>query len=173
MPENPRSRDCIILSRGRSITPTLTDDLATAGWRGGTGVQWASSSKDDFVVRLSDGVPAGFMIWGSNEPADQYTSMTMNQPTYHAGTMAFGRWLVMTVSFEKYTYASRTGGGPLVPLVYTASDPLRFSLRGLWTREDEWVLSGDLRAPNDNVVGFVVQSPTTITSNYMTLQTSI
>jgi hypothetical protein len=172
MSENPRSRDLIILSRGRSITPTLSSSMSTAGWVGGTGVRWAGSTKDDFEVELSDGEVAGFMIWGSNESADQFTSMTMNQPTYRAGTMAFGRWLIMTVAFERYTYASRTGGGPLVPLTYTASDHLRFSLRGLWTVEDEWALSGDIRAPNENIVGFVSQSPTGVTSNYITIQTS-
>jgi hypothetical protein len=79
----------------------------------------------------------------------------------------------MTTSFEQYTYASRIGGGPLVPITYNASDRLLFSLRGYFTSEDEWTLSGDPRAPNSYFIAFVIQAPSTVTSGYMTIQVSI
>jgi len=61
----------------------------------------------------------------------------------------------------------------LVAIVYTASDRLVFSLRGYWTKEDEWTLSGDPRAPNNYFIGFVTQAPNTVTQGYLGVQTSI
>jgi hypothetical protein len=124
------------------------------------------------LVTYSDGEPGGFILWGSNEISDQFTSMTRNQPFYRVSTMAVGSWLIMTSTYERYTYASRTAG-PLVPLAYNASDRLRFSLRGFWTVEDEWTLSADPRAPNTNYTGLVVQAPTAVTEDYLTVQTTL
>jgi hypothetical protein len=84
-----------------------------------------------------------------------------------------GGWLISTLAYEKYTYLSRMGPGPLVPIEYHASDRLVFSLRGYWTTEDEWTLSGDPRAPNNYYIGFVAQAPSAATSGYMTIQVSI
>ena len=72
-----------------------------------------------------------------------------------------------------YTYASRMGPGPLVPIVYNESDRLLFSLRGLWTKEDEWSLSGDPRAPNRFYVGYVIESPAVYNNNYLMFQTTM
>lgn len=170
--ELPRSRDCIILVKGDAYPVTVDAAMASGGWQGGQGVQWVASPKDEFLVTYSDGFYAGFMLWGSDEAADQFTAMTRNQPFYRFATVGAGGWHISTRSYEKYTYASRQAG-PLVPIVYTASDRLVFSLRGYWTTEDEWTLSGDPRAPNTYFIGFVSQPPSAVTADYMSIQVSI
>ena len=171
--DNIRSRDCIILVQGDAYPVTVDDTLAAQGWKGGQGVQWVAPTTDDFVVTLSNGYYAGFMLWGSDESGDDFTAMTRNQPYYKFGTVGAGGWHIFTISFERYTYISRTGGGPLVPIIYHASDRLVFSLRGFWTSEDEWNLSGDPRAPNNYFIGFVTQAPSALTSFYLGVQVSI
>ena len=170
--ELPRSRDCIILVKGDAYPVTVDAAMAAGGWQGGQGVQWVASTKDEFLVTYSDGFYAGFMLWGSDESSDQYTAMTRNQPAYRFGTVGAGGWHILTRSYEQYTYASRQAG-PLVPITYNASDRLVFSLRGFWTKEDEWTLSGDPRAPNAYFIGFVSQAPSAATSGYMSIQVSI
>jgi hypothetical protein len=167
-----RSRDCIILVKGDALTVSVDESLAVSGWKGGQGVQWTSSVKDEFCVTQSDGFYAGFALWGSDESSDQFTSMSKNQPSYRFITIGMGGWLILTSTFERYTYASRQAG-PLVPLVYTASDRLVFSLRGWWTKENEWTLSGDPRGANNYYLGFVSQAPSAATKNYMSIQVSI
>lgn len=172
MPELPRTRDSIILFKGDTYPVAVDAALAVSGWRGGQGCQWSASARDEFLVTASDGLYAGFFLWGSDESSDQFTAMTRQQPTYRYATIGAGGWLISTISFEKYTWLSRQGG-PLVPIVYNESDRLVFSLRGLWTKEDEWTLAGDPRAPNAYFIGFVAQAPSSLTSQYMTIQTSI
>lgn len=167
-----RSRDCIILVKGDAITVSVDESFAASGWKGGQGTQWSSSVKDEFVVKRSDGFYAGFALWGSDESSDQFTAMSKNQPSYRFITIGMGGWLILTSTFEQYTYASRQAG-PLVPLVYTASDRLVFSLRGYWTKEDEWTLSGDPRGANKFYLGFVAQAPSATTKNYMSIQVSL
>lgn len=171
MPDLIHIRDCVILKKGDTYPVTIDETLATQGWRGGQGVQWATSSKDEFLVSPSDGLYAGFMLWGSDEVPDQYTSMTGNQPAYRSATVGAGGWMVATTTYERYTYASRTGGGPLVPITYRESDRLVFSLRGYFTSEDEWSLSGDPRGSNGYYIAFVAKVADT--SGYMTVQVSI
>jgi len=168
----PRTRDCYTLVKGDTFTVTVDNGLAVNGWRGGVGVQWTTSLKDEMMVTLSTGYVAGFLLWGSNESSDQFTSMTENQPYYRFAVLCFGSWLVVTQQYEVYTYASRQSG-PLVPITYNPSDKLCFSLRGLWTKEDEFSLSGDPRAPNLLYTGFVAQVPSASTGGYMTVQVSI
>jgi hypothetical protein len=168
----PRTRDCYTLVKGETFTATVDSNLATLGWPGGVGVQWTTSTKDEFMVTLSNGYVSGFLLWGSNESSDQFTSMTQNQPYYRFAVLCTGSWLMLTQQYEQYTYASRHVG-PLVALTYNPDDKLLFSLRGYWTKEDEWTLSGDPRAPNTNVVGFVAQVPNASTGGYMTIQTAI
>lgn len=169
----PRTRDCIILVKGDAFTVAVDDTLANEGWQGGSGVKWTPPAGDQPTVTRSDGYYAGFALWGSNESADEYTAMTRQFPTYRFLVLGAGGWVIATRSYEVYTWASRQGPGPLVPITYTASDRLVFSLRGFWTTEDEWTLSGDPRAPNAFYIGYVVQPPTAITSNYLTVQVSI
>lgn len=170
MPEQFRTRDCVVLHKGDPYPVSVDDTTAINGWRGGQGMRWVASPKDDFLVGSSDGVFGGFLLWGSDESSDQFTAITRNQPSYRFAVLGVGSWLFMTSTYERYTYASRQAG-PLVPLVYTANDKLLYSLRGYWTKEDEWTLSGDPRAPNQNYSGYVIQAPTAITEHYLTIQT--
>lgn len=170
--EIERSRDCIVLVKGDSLTVSVDASLATSGWKGGQGIQWASSVKDEFIVKGSDGFYAGFMLWGSDESSDQFTAISKNQPFYRFATIGMGGWLILTSTFERYTYSSRQAG-PLVPLVYTASDRLVFSLRGYFTKEDEWTLSGDPRGANNYYIAFVSQAPSTLNPLYLGVQVSI
>jgi len=171
--ELPRSRDCIILVKGDAYPVTVDAAMAVGGWQGGQGVQWVAPTKDEFLVTYSDGFYAGFMLWGSDESADRFTAVTRNQPFYRFGTVGAGGWHITTRSFEQYTYLSRTGGGPLVSITYNPSDRLVFSLRGYWTKEDEWFLSGDPRGLNNYYIGFVTQVPSTATEFYLGIQVSI
>ena len=170
MPELFRSRDCIVFVKGDTITVAVDDELIQNGWTGGSGVEWTDSASDEFRVTRSTGRFGGFLVWGSNESADQYTGMTGQFPYYGYGQMFFGGNLISTSSYEKYTWASRQSG-PLVPLTYNPQDKLYFSLRGLWTKEDEWTLSGDPRAPNTNMAAVTVQAPKANNNYFIAIQT--
>jgi dipeptidyl aminopeptidase/acylaminoacyl peptidase len=159
MPELFRTRDSVIFVKAETLTVSVDDSMVLNGWRGGQGVTFTPVTEDEVLVTLSDGLGGGFLLWGSDESSDQFTAVTENQPYYGFAVIGMGAWLIATSSFEQYTYASRNGPGPLVPIVYNGNDPLFFSLLGNFTSEDEWSLSLDSRAPNDNVVGFVVQAP--------------
>lgn len=170
--ELPRSRDCIVLVKGDAYPVAVSAAMAAGGWQGGQAVQWAPSVKDEFLVTYSDGLYAGFCLWGSDESADQLTAMSGSQPFYRFATVGAGGWQISTRTYERYTWASRQMG-PLVPLVYHESDRLVFSLRGYWTVEDEWALSGDPRAPNTYYIGFVSQAPSQVNAGYLGIQVSI
>ena len=171
MTEIFRTRDVVVFSKGKTYPVMIDPTLATGGWPGGQGVKWLDDpSNDTFKVTYSDGPYGGFLLWGSNESSDQFISYTGNQPTYKFAVMCVGAgWIVSTSSFELYTWARRQGG-PLVPNVYVPGQELRFSLRGLFTNEDEWTASSDPRAPNDWVIGTVVSIPSSVTNNYLTLR---
>lgn len=166
MPEIFRTRDVIVFAKGDTIPATVSPLLVTEGWPGGQGVQWFDTGSDEIAVTRTDGNGQGFILWGSDEDSDRFTGMTRNQPAYEFGTMCFGGWLLATRTFETLTLAS----GRTVPIVYTPNQDLLFSLNGLFTNEDEWTVSADPRAPNDNVVGVIVQPPSAATDNFMTLQ---
>lgn len=173
MPEIFRTRDCVVFFKGDAYTVAVSPAMRQGGWTGGQGVRWVDSSSDQFLVDYSDGLYGGFLLWGSDESSDEYTSLTESQPKYGYGTFCAGGWLISTVSFEKYTYASRLAGPPFTEITYTPGVRLRFSLRGLWTPEDEWTLSGDPRGANNFFVGNIVEAPSAATNNMLTLQTSI
>lgn len=168
-----RSRDCIVLVKGDAYAVAIDPTLAASGWRGGQGVQWTPSPRDEPTVKASDGYYAGFALWGSDESSDQFTAMTRQFPAYQYLVLGAGGWLIATTSYERHTWASRNGGGPLVPIEYHASDRLLFSNRGYWTKEDEWTLSGDVRAPNSYYIAFLCQAPSEANNQYMTIQVSI
>ncbi len=173
MTELLRTRDLVLLFRGVTQPVELSQAMIQGGWAGGQGVMWAPSSRDGFFVTYADGSRgAGYLFWGSDEDSDQFLSSTDGQVLYGAAIMGSGSSVFSTRTFEHYTYASRLAG-PLVSINYLASDKLYWSLRGLWTREDEWLLSGDPRAPNTNQVGWVVQAPSTLTNGFLTVQTTI
>lgn len=169
----PRDRDCYILYHGDAYTVAVSAAMRQQGWRGGQAVRWDDSPHDEFRVTFSDGLYGGFMMWGSNEVPDGLTSMTGWQPEYGYGVFCAGTWLMATRTVELYTYASRTGGGPLVRLNYTVGERLLFSLRGFWTKEDEWTLSGDPRGANGYYIGNVVQAPSPDNNDFIVIETSI
>lgn len=168
-----RTRDVVVFKKGDAYTVAVSDPMRQQGWAGGQAVRWADSPRDEFLVDYSDGLYGGFLLWGSDESSDQLVATVLQQPAYGYGVFCAGGWLLSTVTYERYTYASRVGGGPLVPLVYTPGKRLLFSLRGRWTTEDEWTLSGDPRGANGYFVGSVVEAPSTLTNSYLTIQTSI
>lgn len=172
MTEVIRTRDCIVHFKGDAYAVSVSAGMRTQGWAGGQGVMWADSPRDEFIVTYSDGLYGGFLLWGSDETSDVFTSMTKSQPLYGYGVFCAGGWLISTTTFERYTYASRQSG-PLVANVYTAGARLRFSLRGYWTPEDEWTESGDPRGANNFYIANVVQAPSAMNNNYLVLQTSI
>lgn len=173
MPEIPRNRDCYILAKGDTFTAAVHADMAAGGWKGGQGVKYTTPTlQDELTVTYADGFYCGFLLWGSDEVSDRFTAITGNQPYYKFAVVATGNWIITTTQFEQYTYASRQAG-PLVPLVYTPSDRLVFSLRGYWTKEDEWTLSGDPRGANQFFLGFVIQTPNAQTNMHMMIQVSI
>lgn len=168
----PRERDLYVLYKGDAFPVAVSTAMQASGWQGGQAVQWADSAQDELLVTYSDGLYGGIMLWGSNEHSDEFAPSTGSQSRYGFGTLCTGSWLIATRTYERYTYASRLGG-PLVENAYVVGERVRFSLRGLWTREDEFSLSGDPRAPNEFFVGSVVQVPTVANNFYITLQTSL
>lgn len=170
--EFPRVRDVEVLFKGDAYPVAISQNMATKGWPGGIFVKWVDSPRNEFLVDFSDGLYGGFLAWGSNEPSDQFISMTGNQPLYGFGTFCAGGWVIATSTYEKYTYASRQIG-PLVPIVYTPGVRLRISLNSRFTPEDEWTLSGDPRAPNNFFIGSIIQAPSSDNNSYLTAQASI
>lgn len=176
MPEFNPTRDVVVLFKGDSYTVSVSQAMRDGGWLGGQGVQWVDSpTRDEFLVSYSDGLYGGFLLWGSNESSDQLVSTEEQQPTYGYATFCAGGWLMQNRAFERFTYASRVGPGPLVPITYVVGQRVVFSLRGLYTNEDEWTLSGDPRAPNGYYIANVVDTPRPNLRGvyYITLQTSI
>ncbi len=171
--EIPRTRDVITLVKDCTRTVMVSDDMVRLGWPGGQGVAWIDSPDDTFLCSYSDGTYGGFLLWGSNETADQYNAFTLGQPTYKYAVLCVGCWLISTSTYERYTLESRVGGGPLVPNVFVPNGRLTFSLRGLFTPQDEWTIAGDPRGPNEFYVGHIVQPPSAANNYYLTIQTSI
>jgi len=172
MAEILRSRDCVVLYYGDRQTVAVDSAMAQGGWPGGQGVQWVGVVPDVRTVTYSNGLYGGFLVWGSDETGDRFVSTTRNQVVYREATMFSGGCLMLTSSYERYTYASRIGGGPLVPLAYGPNDVLYLSLRGLWTKEDELTLSGNLLAPAF-YTGFVAQVPKPSNRQFLGVQTSM
>lgn len=177
MTEVLRTRDVVVFYKGGSYTTNVAPSTLSGGWVGGQGFQWTApmTSDTNSLALKSDGSSyGGLALYGSDESSDKWTAMTGQQIAYGYVVLMIGNWLIglSPNSYERYTYASRVGGGPLVPIDYHASDRLLLSLRGLVTIEDEYTLSGDPRAPNSAVLGYVAQAPIPERSNYLTIQLS-
>ncbi len=168
-----RTRDVITLVKGTANPVVVDQRMISGGWPGGQAVTWVDSPEDEFLVSYSDGTYGGFLLWGSDESSDRFVATEKNQTKYRFATLCSGAWVIMTQTFEQYTYQSRIGGGPLVPNVFTVGARLTFSLRGFFTPQDEWKLSGDPRGANEFFIAYVVQPPTPALKNYLTLQSSI
>jgi hypothetical protein len=163
-----RGRDCMVFSKAEVYAVGIDDAMLAGGWPGGQGVTWIDSPSEVPMVSYSNGLYGGFLIFGSDESADQYVSSTQNQLVYGIGVIATGNAIISTSSYEKYTYASRIGPGPLIPLVYAPGNPLYFSKRGLWTKEQEGTPLG-----SNFFTGFVVQAPMPINQFFLGVQTSL
>lgn len=170
--ELARTRDVVVLTTDLSLPVMVDEAMVRGGWPGGQGVTWASSSSDTFLATYSDGTYGGFLLWGSDEAADQYVAFTRNQPTYRFGVACFGTWVISTVAYEKYTLESRLVP-PLVPNIYSVGDRLRFSLRGLFTSQDEWTINGDPRGANGFLLASVIQTPSSRNNQHLLLQTAL
>lgn len=171
MPDLPRSRDCVVFILDDTITVVVNSNMVQGGWPGGQGVQWAGSANDEMLVTYSRGKFGGFLVWGSDEIGDDYAATTRNQPHYQFATMLFGATVLSTSSYERYTLASRLVP-PLVPLTYSENDILYFSLRGLWTKEDELTIFGASDAPSVPA-GVVVQTPQSWNRSFLGIQTTM
>lgn len=166
-----RSRDCVVWVKDDTYSVRVDESMVEGGWPGGQGVQWVDSPTDEFRVTYSSGLFGGFLVWGSDEVGDDYTAMTRTSLVYADAVMFSGSAILSTSSYEKYTYASRLGG-PLVELVYAPNDPLYFSLRGLWSKEDEMTLSGSGLAPALST-GYVMQVPQRVNQFYLGIQATL
>lgn len=167
-----RTRDTVVFTKGPSYAVRASPALIQNGWRGGQGLAWIDNGAEFTVTFADGGRSSGFALWGSDEDSDQFISMVENQPTYGYVVLCSGSWIFSTRTYEIYTYSSRIVP-PLVPIAYQPGQKLFWSLRGFWTIEDEWTLSGDIRAPNEDPSGFVAQVPSPIINNYLTVQTTI
>jgi len=168
-----RSRDCVVFSKGDAYAVTVSQAMLDGGWVGGQGVQWGPyTDPDSPILTYSSGLFGGFMLWGSDETADQFTAMSSQFLYYDYGVVMAGRSIMSTLAFEKYTYASRLSGPPYVPITYNPCDPLFMSLRGYWTNQDELTLSGDPRAPA-LYCGLVSQVPKAVNQFYLGVQTKL
>jgi hypothetical protein len=168
-----RGRDCTVFAKGDSYSMSVSQSMLAGGWVGGQGWQWdVYTDPDNPIVTYSSGLFGGFMLWGSDEAADQYTAFTQQPLYYGYGVLMAGRAIISTIAYELYTYASRHAGGPFVPLVYTPNVPLYMSLRGYWTLEDELTLSGSPLAPALSC-GVVAQVPQLVNEFYLGIQTKL
>jgi hypothetical protein len=167
-----RSRDCVVFVKDDTFPVRVDGAMLQAGWPGGQGVQWVDVSSDHFTVTYSTGLFGGFLVWGSDESADQHVSSTRGSIYYGDAVLFAGSPLLSTSSYEQFTYASRLGGPPFIPLAYAPNDPLYFSLRGLWTKEDELSLSGSGLAPAVSV-GWVTQTPQTVNQFFLGIQATL
>ena len=162
----------VVLTSDLSFPVRVDAAMASAGWPGGQGITWVASGSDDFTCTFSDGHHAPFLLWGSNEESDQLIAYTGNQPRYRFGVACMGTWIIATSTFERYTLQSRLAP-PLVENTFTPGTQLWYSLRGYFTPQDEWDISGDPRAPNVFAIGTIIQSPNPQNDYYLMLQTVI
>ena len=171
MTEIIRTRDVTVSFKGDAYAVALSPEMLARGWAGGSGVMWYDSPNDEFCVTTSDGHYGGFLLWGSDEASDQWTAMTGQQIKYGYAILCAGGWLLSTATYEKYTWASRQGPGPLVPNTYVVGQRVVFSLRGLFTPENEQKLSGGW--DNTMYIAYIVQPPRATNNWNLVLQTSI
>ena len=169
-----RGRDCILFSKGDSFVVRVSEEMIAGGWSGGTGATWVDSPHSEPVVSYSSGLFGGFMLYGSDESADQFKSDTRRQLVHpQSAVMVAGSAVLSTSSYEHYSYASRLSGGALVPLVYRSGEPLFFSRRGMWTLEDEASLGAPLPFAPAQSAGVVVNPPAVSNQRFLTIQTTL
>jgi len=165
-----RSRDCQILRADIVVPAKISTTMKNGGWAGGQGVMWSDSGSGDLEITYSDGRFGGFVLWGSTESSDEWAAYT-NQSKYYGYTLVgISGWMVSTIAYEKYSLQSRLSG-PLIELVYTPSDILFFSSRGLWTNQDEMAILGSPFTPKQ--AGHVAQPPSSSNQFRLGLSTTL
>jgi len=169
--EVPRTRDVVVFVSDLTVPVMVDDAMVQAGWVGGTGVRWTQSPDDNFLATFSDGTYGGFLLEGSDEVTDQYTSYTENQRRYCFAVACTGTWIISTIAYEKYTLQSRLVP-PLVFNAYIVGQRLRFSNRGLFTPQNEWHIIDPTKS-NDFLIGSIIQAPGPENNYYLTVQTAI
>lgn len=131
------ARDLVLMVKGDSFTVQVADELAQTGWAGGQFVKYTTPVGGFPTVNQADGRYCGFFIFGSDEQADQFTSMTQQNTLYNYAVLQFGGNVFYTRTFEELGYLARNGLGPAVPLVYTPNQFLYISENGKITNENE------------------------------------
>ncbi len=134
---NYLNRDYCALHKGDSIPIKISAELAASGWAGGQFVRWIDDGSGEMCCSLADGRYCGFIPFGSDESGDQFTAITTSNTTYRWATLFFGGNVGYTQSYERYTYESRNGAGPLVALTYNVQQVLYVSENGKVTTENE------------------------------------
>lgn len=176
------TRECSVFHKGDSMPNKIDAAMARKGWRGGSFVKWVDDGSGEPCVTIADGRYCGFTPWGSDEPADKYTSMTQTFPKNKFITMLFGGNFLATSTYERYTYISRHGPGPLVPLVYSPQDFLYVSENGIITNQDESdpaVNPGGLFPDGSPILvrflyfGLCAIPPSSLTNDYLYCQTNV
>jgi hypothetical protein len=175
------SRDCSMFHKGDTMPMRISDEMAAIGWAGGTFVKWVDDGSGQPCLGIADGRYCGFVPFGSNETGDRYTAMTGQNPLYKYVSIYFGGNFMATITYERYTYASRHAG-PLVPLVYQAQQFLYVSENGKITLEDESdvaVNAGHTFPDGSPIVtpflffGLCAVPPTAASKFYMAVQTNV
>ena len=175
------TRDLVLLHKGDSITVKIDSTLVASGWEGGQFVRWYADGTGELNVRLANGVYCGFLPFGSDELADQFTALTDSDVTYLKAVMYFGGNVFYTRTYETETYQSRHGMVPYTPITYTASQSLYISENGKITNEDESdaaVNPGGLFPDGSPILvpfvffGVVAVPPVTNSRNYLGVQTN-
>ena len=131
------ARDLVLMVKGDSFTVQIANGFDAEGWPGGQFVKYTTPVGGFPTVTKADGRYCGFMIFGSNEQADQFTSMTQQNVVYSYATLQFGGNVFYTRTYEEFGYLARNGLGPMVPLVYTPNQFLYISENGKITNENE------------------------------------
>ena len=175
-------REVSIFHKGDSMPMRIDAAMASRGWAGGTFVRWINDGTGEPCVTIADGRYCGFSPWGSDEVADKYTSMTRTNPIYRYITLFFGGNFLATTTFERFTYQSRHGVGPVTPLVYSPQQFLYVSENGILTNQDESdpaVNPGGLFPDGSPILirflyfGLCSVAPSVLNNNRIFLQTNV
>lgn len=180
---NYLDRDFAALKKADSFPAKASAALVASGWNGGQCARWVDDGNGFMCLALADGRYCGFMPFGSNESGDQYTALTDSGVTYKYVTLFFGGGIGYTRTYERDSYISRNGGGPLVPLVYMSQSILYVSGNGNITIENESdpLVNPDMVFPDGTAIppfsfvpfGFCAVPPHAIkTKGYLGFQTT-
>lgn len=131
------NRDLVLLHKGDTLPVSIDSDMAASGWSGGQFVRWVDAGTGMPTVTVANGTYCGFMMFGSDEEGDQWTSFVASQVTYKSAILTFGGNVFYTRTYEVEGYMYRHGLGPSAPLVYEPNQVLYISENGKITNENE------------------------------------